>query len=166
MQNADGSVGQTSPTTQAQPRPSLVTFAGVMLMVMAGFSMVWAIVAFVQPKWLLDAYSAYGLSTQGAGAWVWGVLDLLLGVIALFTGIGVLRGVRFAQVIGFYIAGISAIRWFFFLSVVPVAAAVVIAIDVLVIYSLAARSKYFGVDASDTYDTIPGLGVTRQDPIM
>jgi hypothetical protein len=123
-----------------------------------------AIVAFVQPTWLLNAYSAYGLPTESAGGWIWGILDLLIGVIAFFTGIGVLRGMGFARTIGFYIAGISAIRWFFFLSIVPVAAVTVIALDVIVIYSLASRSSYF--ETLDISDTVPVLAATQQDPIM
>lgn len=154
-----GSVEQA--TAQGARRPGLVTFAAVILLVEAGFSAVWALVTFAQPEWLIRAYSTYGIPAQ-SGAWVWGVLDLLVGAIALFAGVGVLRGAAFAQLIGYYIAGISAIRWFFFLQVVPVTAALIIALDVLVIYGLAAHSKYF----SATFDTepVPVLGATQEDP--
>jgi hypothetical protein len=124
-------------------RPKLVTFAAVMLFLTAGFSVVWAIVAFSQPEWLRNAYNAHGFSTMSGTAWAWGFLDLLVGALAICGGVGVLRGGPIGQVIGLSIAGFSAVRWFFFLPMVPWVAITMIAIDVLVVYGLVAHSAYF-----------------------
>jgi hypothetical protein len=124
-------------------RPGLVTFAAVMLFLTAGFSVVWAIVAISQPEWLRNAYNANGFSTVSGTAWALSFLDLLVGAIAIYGGVSVLRGGLIAQVIGLSIAGFSAIRWFFFMPVVPWVAITMIALDVLVVYGLVAHSDYF-----------------------
>jgi hypothetical protein len=136
--------GQAQPAAKEARRPGLVTFAAVMLFFESGFSVVWALVAFAQPAWLRNAYSAYGFSTQSSSiAWAWGFLDLLVAAIAVYAGVGVLRGGAFAQIIGLSVAGLSALRWFFFLPVAPWVAITIIAIDVLVVYGLVAHSEYF-----------------------
>jgi len=143
-QTRSAAEGQVQPEAKEARRPSLVTFAAIMLFFAGGFSVVWAIVAFVQPEWLRNAYSAYGFSTQSSSiAWAWGFLDLLVAAIAVFAGVGVLRGGALAQIVGLSVAGFSALRWFFFLPVAPWVAITIIAIDVLVVYGLVAHSEYF-----------------------
>ena len=134
---------QMPATAQAARRPGLVTFAAVMLFLAGAFSVVWAIVTFAQPEWLRNVYDAYGFGTLSSTAWAWGFLDLLVGAIAIYAGVSVLRGGAFGQVMGLSIAGLSAIRWFFFLPVVPWVAITILAIDVLVVYGLVAHSEYF-----------------------
>jgi hypothetical protein len=99
--------------------------------------------ASAQPEWLRNVYDAYGFGTLSSTAWAWGILDLLVGAIAIFAGFSVLRGGAFGQVMGLSIAGLSAIRWFFFLPVVPWVAITILAIDVLVVYGLVVHSEYF-----------------------
>ncbi len=136
------------PQAKGARRPGLVTFAAYMLFLVGGFSLVWAGVAFAQPAWLHDAYSARGYLGLTGSAWAWGLLDLLVGAIALAAGVGVLRGGPFAQVIGLAVVGFSAVRWFFFLPVAPWVALTVLALDVLVVYGLVAHSAYFDVDTA------------------
>jgi hypothetical protein len=130
-----------------------------MLFLEGGFSVAWAIVDFTQPLWLLHVYSAYGFSAPSSTAWAWGFIDLLVGVVAVFAGFSVLRGGAFAQVIGLCVVSFSALRWFFFLPFVPVVAVVFIALDVLVVYTLATHSEYFA-----TFDTGPLFGTTQEEP--
>ena len=56
------------------------------------------------------------------------------------------RGGEVGRIIGIVIAAVSAVRWFFYLPYAPIAALVIIAIDILIIYALVAHSEYF--DAS------------------
>jgi hypothetical protein len=130
-------------TAKVARRPGLVTFAADMLFLAGAFSVVWAIGTFAQPEWLRNVYDAYGFGTLSSTAWAWGILDLLVGAIAIFAGFSVLRGGAFGQVMGLSIAGLSAIRWFFFLPVVPWVAITILAIDVLVVYGLVVHSEYF-----------------------
>jgi len=135
---------QAQPRAPEAPRPGWVTFAAIMLFFASGFSVVWAIIAFVQPEWLRNAYQAYGFSTQRSdSAWAWGLLDLLVAAIAVLAGVGVLRGRALAQILGLSVAGLSALRWFFFLPVAPWVALTFIALDVLVVYGLVAQAEYF-----------------------
>ena len=41
------------------------------------------------------------------------------------------------------VAGVSVVRWLFYLPIVPVTAVVIIAIDVLIIYALVAHEVFF-----------------------
>jgi hypothetical protein len=154
-----GRTGQAQPAARAARRPGLVTFAAAMLFLEGGFSVVWAIIDFTQPQWLLNVYSAYGFSSPSSTAWAWGFIDLLVGVVSVFAGFSVLRGGAFGQIVGLCIAGFSALRWFFFLPFVPMVALLFIAIDVLVVYGLVAHFDYF-----ITNDTEPLYGTMQEEP--
>jgi hypothetical protein len=135
--------GHAPPAAKEAQRPGLVTFAAVMLFLTGAFSVVWAIGTFTQPEWLRNVYDAYGFGTLSSTFWAWGFLDLIVGALAIFAGRSVLRGGAFGQIIGLSIAGLSAIRWFFFLPVVPWVAITMLALDVLVVYGLVVHSEYF-----------------------
>jgi hypothetical protein len=161
--SASGPVGKArhaQPTARAARRPGLVTFAAAMLFLEGGFSVVWAIIDFTQPQWLLNVYSAYGFGSPSNTAWAWGFIDLLVGVVSVFAGFSVLRGGAFGQIVGLCIAGFSALRWFFFLPFIPMVALLFIAIDVLVVYGLIAHFDYFV-----TNDTDPLFGTTQEEPL-
>lgn len=140
---ATGQAGQASPAAKAARRPGIVTFAAAMLFLAAGFSGVWAIVTLAQPEWLSAVYSAYGFSELTRSTWPWAFLDLLVGAIAICAGLSVLRGGAFAQILGLSIAGFSAMRWFFFLPMIPWVATTIIVLDVIAVYGLVTRSDYF-----------------------
>jgi hypothetical protein len=72
---------------------------------------------------------------------LWGVLDLLKALIALYAGIDLLRG-AFGIAMGYLFAGLGAIRWLFVIPAAPILAVVVIALCVMVIYALAQYSDY------------------------
>lgn len=120
-------------------RPGLVTFAAIMMFVLAGFEITFALVEFWRATWV--AVSVYG--SFGGYLWVWGILDGIFALIAFYAGVDLLRGGTFGQVVGIVIASLSAIRWFFYLPAAPWLGAVIIAVDVLIIYGLVAHSEYF-----------------------
>lgn len=120
-------------------RPGLVTFAAIMMFMLAGFQLVFALVEFWNATWF--ALNVYG--TFGGRLWLWGILDLIFALIAFAAGADILRGGTFGQIVGILIAAFSAIRWFFYLPAEPWIAAVVIAVDVLIIYGLVAHGEYF-----------------------
>src|SRR5262249_8153524 len=124
-------------------RPGLVTFAAIMLFLVAGFQIVWAIVEYANAAWITANYGVNGYVAFGGYYWIWGTIDIVLALVAFYAGYDLLRGGRFGQVVGFTIASVSAIRWFFYLPAVPWVAIVIIAIDVLVIYGLVAHADYF-----------------------
>ena len=123
----------------ATDRPGLVTFAAIMLFLLTGFQLTWALVEFSYAARLTSI--TYG--TFGGFLWLWGLLDIALALLAFYAGIDLLSGGRFGQVFGLIVAGISAIRWFFYIPAEPGMAIVLIAVDVLIIYGLVRHAEYF-----------------------
>jgi hypothetical protein len=129
MEHSGGTVAQ---------RPGMVTFAAVIMFMVAGFEVLSAILAFAGTGWWVTdmgnlVYTNFVL---------WGVLDLIIALIALFAGIDILRGGTFGVVVGYLFAVVGAIRWLFVIPAAPILAVVVIALCVMVIYGLSETSEY------------------------
>jgi hypothetical protein len=125
-------------------RPGLVTFAAIMLFIVGAFQIVFAISEFANAAWITGA--TYG--SFGGYLWLWAILDLLLAIVPIYAGYDLLQGGSFGFIVGVVLAGISAIRWFFYLPAQPILALVVIGIDVLIIYGLTSSADYFRASAS------------------
>lgn len=125
-------------------RPGLVTFAAIMLFIVGAFQLVFAISEFFNAAWITGA--TYG--TFGGYLWIWAILDVLLALIPLYAGFDLLQGGSFGFIIGVVIAGISAVRWFFYLPAQPILALVVIGVDILIIYGLTSSADYFRASAA------------------
>src|SRR5215203_6109434 len=118
-------------------RPGMVTFAAVMMFLVAGFEALSALLAFAGTGWwVTDAGNLVY-----ANFVLWGILDLIIALIAVYAGIDLLRGGTFGLVMGYLFAGLGAIRWLFVIPAAPVLAVVVIALCVMVIYGLAKYSE-------------------------
>ena len=100
-------------------RPGMLTFAAVVMFMVAGFE------ALVYANFVL-----------------WGVVDLLIALIALYAGIDLLRGGGFGRGMAYVFAIVGAIRWLFVIPAAPILAVVVITLCVMVIYALAKDSDY------------------------
>jgi hypothetical protein len=128
-----GSVGARA----AAHRPGMVTFAAVMMFLVAGFEALSALLAFAGTGWwVTDAGNLVY-----ANFVLWGIVDLIIALIAVYAGIDLLRGGTFGLVMGYLFAGLGAIRWLFVIPAAPVLAVVVIALCVMVIYGLAKYSE-------------------------
>jgi hypothetical protein len=119
---------QEAPTTWR--RPGLLTFAAVMMFALGGFQLLLAISEFASGTWVLGSLDTVFFIQSLI---ILGIIDVVIGLIALFGGISILRG--------------GAFGWLFHIPVSPVLAVVIIVLDVLVIYGLA---KYT--------DDIQGIG--------
>jgi hypothetical protein len=73
---------------------------------------------------------------------VWGIVDLIVGLVALYAGGSILRGGTYGWIVGYTFAALGIIRWLFYIPVSPVLAVVIILLDVLIIYGLAKHSDY------------------------
>ena len=69
---------------------------------------------------------------------VWGVIHLLVGLALLVIGVALLRGQTWGRVAGMIAAVVSAILNFVWLPYSPLWAIMVIAVDMLIIWALAA----------------------------
>jgi hypothetical protein len=120
-------------------RPGLVTFAAIMMFMLGAFQLTFAILEFGHAAWV--AVNVAG--TFGGPLWLWGIVDTLFALIAFYAAYDIMRGGEFGRFYGLFLAVFSAIRWFFYIPASPWVAVVVIAVNVLIIYGLAAHSEYF-----------------------
>jgi hypothetical protein len=123
---------------RATHRPGVLTFAAVIMFVVAGFEALSALLAFAGTGWWVTSMG----DLVYANFVVWGIVDLLIALIALYAGIDLLRGGSFGRAMGYLFATVGAIRWLFVIPAAPVLAVVVIALCVMVVYALAKHSDF------------------------
>jgi hypothetical protein len=116
----------------------MALFGGIMMVMVGGFQIMQGFVALLRDEYYLVTRNDL-LITLDYTAWGW--THLLLGVVAVLTGVGVMLGQTWARVLGIVIAVVSALVNIAFLSAYPIWSTIVIAIDVLVIYALAAHGR-------------------------
>ena len=117
-------------------RPGMVTFAAILMFVVAGLEALSALLGFAGTGWWVTEAG----NLVYANFVVWGIVDTIIALIALYAGIDLLRGGAFGVVMGYLFAVVAAIRWFFVIPAAPVLAVVVIALCVMVVYGLAKYS--------------------------
>ena len=123
----------------AHRRPGMLTFAAVIMFIVAGLEALSALLAFAGTGWWATSEG----NLVYANFVFYGILDLIIALIALFAGIDILRGGTYGLIVGYIFAVMGAIRWLFVIPAAPVLAVVVIALCVMVIYGLAKHSDYF-----------------------
>lgn len=115
-----------------------VVFAGILMVMMGAYQAILGLVALFD-----DGY--YVVRPEGLVVNVdyttWGWVHLILGLIAFFAGFGVLSGQTWARAVGIILALVSAIVNFAFIAAFPIWATILITIDVLIIYALAAHGR-------------------------
>jgi hypothetical protein len=121
-------------------RPGLITYAALMMFALGGFHILVAISEFANSTWVL---SRLDVELFIPILVVWGILDLIIGAIALYGGFSTLRGGMFGWIMAYTFAVLGIIRWLFYIPVAPVLAVVVIVLAMLVIYALVQHSDYF-----------------------
>jgi hypothetical protein len=119
-------------------RPGVLTFAAVVMFVVAGLEALSALLAFAGTGWWVTEAG----NLVYANFVFWGIVDLIIALIALYAGIDLLRGGAFGLAMGYLFAIVGAIRWLFVIPAAPVLAVVVVALCVMVAYGLAQHSDY------------------------
>jgi len=135
----DDSRDNPADQTPAMWRPGLVTFAAILLFALGGFHILLAISEFANSTWVLDRLDVELFIPILI---IWGIIDLIIGLIALFAGVSIFRGGAFGWIVGCLFAILGVVRWLFYIPVSPVLAVVIIVLDVLVIYGLAKHMDY------------------------
>jgi hypothetical protein len=115
-----------------------VLFAGIMLAMMGAFEAIQGLVALFKDDYYMVTRTGLVLSFDYS---TWGWTHLLIGLVAVGTGIGVLLGQMWARILGIVIAVISALVNLAFIAAYPLWCIIVIATDVLVIYALAVHGR-------------------------
>jgi hypothetical protein len=124
-------------------------FAAALLLVLGVWQIFLGIAAIVKGEFFVLAPNyIYEFSI---GAWGW--IHLIIGIIMVITGFFLFTGATWARAVGIVLAVLSAIENFFFLPYYPLWSIVVIALDIFVIWALAAAddlrktSSYSPVEA-------------------
>jgi hypothetical protein len=136
---SDPTGGSVGAGAVAHRRPGMLTFAAVIMFIVAGLEALSALLAFAGTGWWATSEG----NLVYANFVFYGILDLIIALIALYAGLGILRGGTYGLIVGYIFAVVGAIRWLFVIPAAPVLAVVVIALCVMVIYGLAKHSDYF-----------------------
>ena len=109
-----------------------IAFAGIMLFMAGMFGAIDGLVAIIHDQVFLITDDQVILLDLTA----WGWVHLIVGSLALVTGLSVLSGQLWAVILGVFLAMTSAVTQLLFITVFPWWSLAIIAIDVLVIYGL------------------------------
>src|SRR5262252_10430279 len=111
----------------------LVLFAGVLLLVVGFWNMIYGIAAIANSHvFVANAHYVFGnLRT-------WGWITLIIGVLQLLAAAGVVAGNQLARWFGVAVLGLNAIDQMFFIPAYPFWSLVIIAVDVVALYGLCA----------------------------
>ena len=115
----------------------LTVFAGVMMIMAGGFQALAGLVALFQNEFYVSTRN-YLVKFD---ATTWGWIHLLVGLMVLFAGFAVLSGQTWGRVIGITLAVLSALSNFAFVPYYPFWSLTIIALDVFIIWALAAHGR-------------------------
>ena len=117
-------------------RPGMLTFAAIIMFMVAGIEALAALFAFAGTGWWVTDSGNLVYATFV----IWGIVDSIIALTALYAGIDLLRGGGFGRAMAYVFAVVGAVRWLFVIPAAPILAVVVIALCVMVIYALAKDS--------------------------
>ena len=115
-----------------------VVFGGVMLIMLGAFQIIEGLVALFD-----DGF--YAVTSGGLVIDVdyntWGWVHLVIGIVAVLTGVGLLAGNMVARVVGVGVALLSAVVNLLFISAYPIWSVTMIILDVIVIYAIIVHGR-------------------------
>jgi hypothetical protein len=115
-----------------------VVFGGVMLMMLGAFQVIEGLVALFDDGFYLVRSNGLVVDVNYN---TWGWIHLLIGVVAILAGVGLLAGNMVARVVGVAAAFLSALVNLAFISAYPVWSAILITIDVVVIFAIIVHGR-------------------------
>ena len=110
-----------------------ILFAGIMLMLVGVLNVIWGIAAIGDSSFFVNDQK-YILSNLNT----WGWVTLILGAVQMLAAYSVWAGNQFGRWFGIGVAGLSSIGALMSLPAYPFWSLAIFAVDVLVIYGLAA----------------------------
>ncbi|MDQ0380964.1 DUF7144 family membrane protein [Amycolatopsis thermophila] len=138
-QPGQGTLGGTEPTAPPE-RPvteptawlGWIWFAAAMMVLLGMFNIIEGLVALFHGDFY--AVGPQGLLVFDLTSWGW--IHLIIGALAVAAGFGLFTGAAWARVTAVVLATINAVAQLAFLSAYPVWGALVIALDVVVIWAV------------------------------
>lgn len=118
---------------KASPWVGWIAFAGVMLTLLGAFHVFQGIVALVREDYFASRSSGLVLAASHT-TWGWG--QIIGGVILVVAGLCIFGGQVWARSVGVLVACVSAVANLAFMADRPLWSAIMIAIDIVVIFAL------------------------------
>jgi hypothetical protein len=121
----------------------LVLFAGVLLLVVGFWNLIYGIAAIAQSHvFVANAHYVFGdLRT-------WGWITLIISALQILAGIGVMTGNQAARWAGIILVGLNLINQMFFIPAYPFWSLTIIAMDIVALYGLCAYGSRENVEAA------------------
>ncbi len=114
-----------------------ITFAAIMMIIAGSLNALYGLIAVINDEWVV--WGNRGNLYLDISEWGW--VHLVIGLVVLFSGIGLFSGRMIARIIAIIVAGLSLIANFFFIPAYPLWAIAIVVIDVLVIWALTAHGS-------------------------
>ena len=122
-------------TTPARGLAGMVAFAGIMLALIGFFDILQGLTALFNDEYFVVAKGELLLFDFTT----WGVITLIWGALLVAAGLGLLSGRGGARIFSIVVVFINMILQIAFLSAYPIWSAIIIAIQVFVLYALTAK---------------------------
>jgi hypothetical protein len=117
----------------------LTLFAAVMMIMVGVWQAMAGLVAIFENEFYVQTRSYL----YEFDATTWGWIHLVVGLIVAFAGWGLLSGQTWARIVGITLAALSATVNFLFIPYYPFWSLLIIAVNVAVIWALAAHGREF-----------------------
>ena len=114
-----------------------VFFAAIMMIVLGIFGVFEGLAAIIKSGFY-HVPPNYYVSINATG---WGWIHLIISIIVILAGFALFQGATWARVVGIFMASVSAIANFLFIPYYPIWSLLIITLDVLVIWALAAHGR-------------------------
>jgi hypothetical protein len=121
-----------------------ILFGSMMMIMVGAFQAIVGLTALFQDDYFLVTTGGLVVDVDYTA---WGWVHLGLGALAVAAGVGLLSGRTWARVVAIALCMLSAIVNLAFIPAYPVWSIIVIALDVIVIYALAAHGKEYAAAA-------------------
>jgi hypothetical protein len=135
-------------STRASGPTGWAVFAGTVLAIVGAFNIIYGLAAIFRDE---------VITTTGERVIVWDVtrygwILLILGIFQLLAGMALFAGASWARWTAVVLAGLNAVGNVPFLTVQPIWTALIIALDIIVIYQLTARWEAVDPAYYERYD--------------
>jgi len=115
-----------------------VAFSGVMLIMLGAFQIIEGLVALFDDGFYLVRSNGLVVDVDYN---TWGWIHMTISAVGVLAGLGLLAGNMLARVVGVIIACLSAVVNLAFISAYPVWSAIVITVDLIVIYAIIVHGR-------------------------
>jgi hypothetical protein len=115
-----------------------IVFGGSMMLLLGSFHAMQGLVALVNDEYFVVGDSGLVVSLDYTA---WGWAHLLLGLVVAGAGVGLLAGQTWARIVGVLVAMASAVVNMAFLAAFPIWSALMILLNVLIIWAITVHGR-------------------------